>query len=107
MSYVQGTVVRVTGQFTDEETGLAFDPAEVIVTVERPDGTTFELRKTTGDVHQAQNALSAPIPGSYYTDIDTAPAAGIWAYQFASTGANKVVSRKNITVRQQVPAPAV
>jgi hypothetical protein len=97
MSYVQGTVVQVEANFSDEETGQEVLPEEVTATVQLPDGTISVRTLTGGGVYP-----DPLVPGRYFSDVDTTPAYGTWWYQFESTGPTKVVAKKQLTVRRRI-----
>jgi hypothetical protein len=99
MSYVQGTVVRVQADFSDEVTKQPVFPAEITATIQMPDDTVSTRTLSGGDVF-----ADPDVPGRYYSDIDTSAAYGTWWYQFESTGPDKVVAKKQITVRRRIGA---
>lgn len=102
MSYIQGSKVRVIADFADVTSGLPITGvSEVVLTVEQPDDTVTVSKLSTGGVH-----ADPDVPGRFYAVIDTAPAAGMWNYQFESTGADAIVARKQITVKARIPAPS-
>jgi hypothetical protein len=98
MSYVQGTVVRVSAVFTDTNTGAPVDPPEVVLRVERP-GQEVEQR-TLGQ----GGVINDPTrTGGFYADLDTEDGPpGTWKYQFESSGATQVTARKALTVRSRI-----
>lgn len=98
MSYMQGTKVRVIGEFRDPDTDALEDPDDVVVSVWPPDGSATSVRRlsTTGVTRVSQ--------GVFQTVIDTSPAAGDWNYLFEGTGTDAVVKKRTIRVR---PRPVV
>lgn len=99
MSYVQGTKVRVIGEFRDPDTDLLEDPTDVVVSVWPPDGSPTSIRRFSNS-----SGVVKLSTGIYQTVIDTAPAAGGWDYLFEGTGTDAVVKKRTIRVR---PRPAV
>lgn len=98
MSYVQGTKIKVVGEFRDPTTKALEDPTDVRVSVFPPGLPTI--------VHewQAATGVSRLGIGRFQAVIDTAPAAGEWEYLFEGTGTDAVVKRRDIRVR---PRPTV
>lgn len=106
MSYVQGSVVRVRGRFTNEKTGTPEEPPEVICRIERPDNDDPDAVVVEEYRLSESTVVNDPdVAGGYYHDMDTSPAYGTWHYQFQNEGATKVVERKKVTVRKAIPAP--
>lgn len=99
MSYVQGTVVRVSALFTDEETDEPYAPEEIVLTIK--DGNGDYEERTLSD---AAVLPDGDATGLYYSLVDTSPAFGTWEYQFASIDDNGVVGRKTMTVRKRLEA---
>lgn len=99
MSFIQGTRVRLRADFRDHETGLATDPTEVILTVRDPAGAIVQYTLSDAQVVNDPDRV-----GRFYFDLDTAPAAGTWEYQFESTGNEATVGRKKITVTSKLVA---
>lgn len=95
---MQGTKVRVIGEFRDPDTDALEDPDDVVVSVWPPDGSATSVRRlsTTGVTRVSQ--------GVFQTVIDTSPAAGDWNYLFEGTGTDAVVKKRTIRVR---PRPVV
>jgi hypothetical protein len=79
MSYVQGTVVRIYAEVFDEE-GAEFVPPAVDVRVETPDGTV----STGAADYDAEQ-------GVWFSDVDTADAAGRYRYEFGTGDERRVV----------------
>lgn len=98
MSYIQGTNVELFAEFRDHAGALAY-PAEAIVTLLGPDGTTIHGSRSDGDVLLDPDRVGRV---TYLLDT-TALAPGTWVYQFASTGAEAVVGRKELTIRASLP----
>lgn len=100
MSYVQGTRVRVHGEFRDPDTNELEDPPDVKVSIWQPgmdDPTSVrEFQANTGVIRLGI--------GHYMTIVDTSPEAGEWTYVFESTGTDAIVKRGKLRVR---PRPAV
>lgn len=98
MSYIQGTKVRVIGEFKDPDTKQFEDPAEVIVTIHRPgdDDPTETRRYTDGD-----GKVGKISTGVYQTVIDTSPEYGDWVYYFEDP--DKVVKTGTLRVRPRKP----
>jgi len=99
MSYVQGTQVKLKGNFKDLDTDQPIDPTEVILTIEDPAGTATQY---TLSANQVQN--DTDVVGLFFYVLDTTPMHGPWKYQFESTGNEKVVGIKQINVRPRLPA---
>lgn len=99
MSYVQGTKVKVWAEFADGETGVAEDPASVVLTIEMPDGTTEERTLVGGGVINDPSAV-----GRFYSIVDTTPQWGNWTYQFESEGPEAVVAKRQFTVKRRLVA---
>jgi hypothetical protein len=99
MSYVEGTVIRVRAVFTAVDTDLPVEPGEVILRIDKPGTDTIEeLKLSTGGIQDDPDT-----DGGYYADLDTTNGpCGTWHYQFESSGATKVVTRKQLTVRSRV-----
>ena len=96
---MQGTKIRVKGEFRDPDTNDLEDPDDVVVSVWAPDGSPTDVRRlsdSTGVVRISE--------GLYQTVIDTSPAAGEWDYLFEGTGVDAIVKKRTIRVR---PRPAV
>lgn len=102
MSYVQGTKVRVIGEFKDAETKAFMDPDDVVVTIWPPEES--ELPTGVHRLSDADGVVSKIETGRYQTRIDTAPAPGDWTYIFEGTGAEAVARRRVLRVRER---PAV
>lgn len=100
MSYVQGTKVRVIGEFRDPDTKALEDPTDVIVSVWRPgmDDPT-SIRKFSDSSGVTRLGI-----GRYETTIDTSPEAGEWKYLFEGTGSDAVATIERLRVR---PRPTV
>lgn len=99
MSYVQGTKVRVIGEFRDPDTDALEDPADVVVSVWAPDGSPTDVRRWQNNSGVAKISV-----GRFQTLIDTSSAAGDWNYLFEGTGSDAVVKKRTIRVR---PRPVV
>jgi len=97
MSYVQGTAVRVIGEFRDPDTNALEDPVDVVVSIFPPGLSTIIRRFSDGEVAKVGT-------GKYQTVIDTSPADGEWDYLFEGTGVDAIVKKRTIRVR---PRPAV
>ena len=97
MSYVQGTVVRVSAPFTAAADGAPVEPAEVVLRIDKP-GTepTTELELTSGGV------INDPaVAGGYYADLEIS-ADLRRATSSAASFSFIVVDRKALAVRQRV-----
>lgn len=99
MSYMQGTKVRVIGEFRDPDTNQLENPADVVVSVWAPDGSATSVRRYSNG-----SGVTKLSTGVYQTVIDTSPAAGTWDYLFEGTGTDAVVKKRTIRVR---PRPTV
>lgn len=99
MSYVQGTAVQLIADFADADTGVPFDPEEVVVTIRPPSGVTFTATLSGGEV-----VNDATRTGRFYYVLDTEPEFGNWQYQFEADGPieQRVVQRKAITVTKRI-----
>jgi uncharacterized protein YfaS (alpha-2-macroglobulin family) len=73
------------------------DPTEVVLTVRRPDGT-----ETTHTLSGGQVVNDPLYVGRFTFRLDTTPMAGIWEYQFESTGGQATVGRASLTVRSRL-----
>lgn len=101
MSYVQGTQVRLEGDFSEAVTPFGFiNPAEVVITIEPPTGAVFQVTRSGGQV-----ILDPERAGRFYYVLDTSPEPGTWRYQFAAPGSAAVLKHKEITVRKALPTP--
>lgn len=100
MSYVQGTKVRVIGEFRDPDTKALEDPGDVVVSIWQPSATVpTEVRG-----FNANTGITKLSVGRYETVIDTAPAYGEWRYLFEGTGTTAVAKLERLRVRAR---PAV
>lgn len=99
MSYVQGTIVRLQADFTDNETHMPTDPTEVILTIRRPDGVVTQHTLSGGQVQDDPDRV-----GRFFYKLDTSPVAGTWSWQMESTGNEAVVGRKELTVLSRLTA---
>jgi len=99
MSYIQGTKIRVIGEFRDPDTDALEDPTDVIMSIWPPGG-----RPTQVKAWQAASGVTRISTGRFQAVIDTAVAAGTWEYLFEGTGSDAVVKKRTIRVR---PRPAV
>lgn len=97
MSYIQGTIVRLSADFTDTDTGAPTDPTEVILTIEDPSGVLTQFTLSDDQVKDDPDVV-----GRFYFDLDTILLPGTWAYQFESTGNQATVGRKELTVRPRL-----
>lgn len=99
MSYVQGTKVRVVGEFRDPDTKVLEDPGDVVVSIWRPTGTTpTEVRR-----YSANSGVTRLETGRYQTVIDTSPEGGEWRYLFEGTGTTAVAKIERLRVRSRPP----
>lgn len=99
MSYVQGTKVRVIGEFRDPDTKQLEDPSEVIVSIWRPDPTVpTEVRSYLGNTGVTKLAV-----GRYQTVIDTSPEGGEWRYLFEGAGTTAIAKLERLRVRARPP----
>lgn len=97
---VQGGQYKLRFTAKDYDTGLPYDPSEIVVFVERPSGATEMLTKSNGDVTRLLDAFNVPIVGRYGAVIDTSPEAGDWHLQVSVQTANglEVVKTRAFTV---------
>jgi hypothetical protein len=97
MSYVQGTVVRVSAPFTAAADGAPVEPAEVVLRIDKPGNEpTTELELTSGGV------INDPaVAGGYYADLEIS-ADLRRATSSAASFSFIVVDRKALAVRQRV-----
>lgn len=97
MSYPAGSVVKLTGTFTDAS-GAAMDPTTVKATIQEPAGT-----KTVYVYGQGQIQKSAV--GIYYLLLDTTGKAGVWLYRWHSEGTGQAASTDDhFTVSPPAPS---
>lgn len=96
MSYIQGTRVRLQADFTDNETREPTDPTEVILRIKAPDGVITQKTLSADEVIDDDDAV-----GRFYYVLDT-PLVGTYQYEFASTGNEATVGKKEITVRPRI-----
>lgn len=101
MSYVQGTKVRVTGEFRNADTKALEDPVDVQVSIWRPGADDATIIRKFSDNDGSIVRVSI---GLYQTVIDTTPEAGEWKYVFEATGADAVAKLERLRVRAR---PAV
>jgi hypothetical protein len=101
MSFIQGTVVRLKGRFTDRDTGEQVTVNECVLTIEDPDGVLHQYTKSAAQVTENTDDAADPF---YWFDLDTMPLPGTWKYQFESTGNEATVGRKEITVKARLTA---
>lgn len=99
MSYVQGTKVRVIGEFKDPDTQVLEDPAGVVVTIYPPDDSATIIRQYGQGLEVGKIA-----DGIYQTVIDTTSAAGEWVYTFEGEGDDAVVKTGRLRVRPRPPS---
>lgn len=99
MSYVQGTKIRVIGQFKDPDTKALEDPDGVVVTIYPPDDTATIIRQYGQGLEVGKVAV-----GIYQTVIDTSSAAGEWVYTFEGEGVDAVVKTGRLRVRPRPPS---
>lgn len=99
MSYVQGTKVKVIGEFTDPDTGALEDPDDVVVSVWPPAGTATSIRRFSD-----ATGVTKVADGVYQTVIDTSAAAGEYVYVIEGEGDDAVAARRVLRVR---PRPVV
>lgn len=100
MSYVQGTIVKVIGEFRDPVTKVLADPPDVIATVYRPGLNEPEsVRRFSNN-----SGVVKLEEGRYQTSVDSSPEPGEWSYTFESTGPDAVVQRGKLRIR---PRPVV
>lgn len=102
MSYVQGTKIRVIGEFRNPDTDALEDPPDVVVSIWPPDelAPTIERRYSTAD------GISKLGVGRYQTVLDTSPAWGEWKCLFESTGPDAVAKMHRLRVRARPPVVA-
>jgi len=92
-SYTYGTLVRVSGAFTDDA-GKALDPDAVECQLIAPTGTkTSYAYSAVPDEGVVQDA-----PGRYHYDID-AHIAGVWHYRWCSTGTGQAADEFHFKVQ--------
>ena len=88
-----GDLIRVSGVFSEQESGDTLDPDAVYLSVRNPDGevTTY----TYGTDPEIVNDST----GHYHADID-ADAAGNWHYRWWSTGTGQAAEEKRFKVSE-------
>lgn len=82
--YHVGTLVRVTGTFTDSG-GSAVDPTTVTFKYRTPEGVT------TTYVYTTDAELVKSSTGVYYVDVSVT-SSGVWWHEFSSTGTGQAAS---------------
>ncbi|MDP9418989.1 MAG: hypothetical protein M3P53_02380 [Actinomycetota bacterium] len=85
-----GDAVRMRASFTNEA-GTATNPTTVVLTVARPDGTTF------------QPTLANPAIGTFEA-IEVLDQPGLWRFKFAASGGVTAVEAGAMYARPVVPA---
>lgn len=83
----RGDLVRVTGSFTDPDTGDAIDPEVVNVTITNPNGSETQY------VFGVNDGVANPEVGEYSFDIDV-QIAGRWYYRWWSSGTGQAAQKK-------------
>lgn len=101
MTYIQGTMVKLTGRFTDRDTGAVTAVTEAVLTVEDPVGGLSQYTLSADQVQHDTDDLG----DFYFFILDTSPHAGPWRYQFESTGNEATLGRKNLTVKPRLGVP--
>ena len=84
--------MRVPVVFTDQATGIAFDPTALSFSYKNPAGVVTTL------VYGVDSALTKTAIGNYRVDIN-ANAAGIWSWRCASTGSGQAAAEGRFYVR--------
>lgn len=95
-NYFQGSRVRVTGTFENENHVLT-DPTTIVAKVENPNGV-----KTTY-TYLTDAALVRQSTGIYYVDIDV-NIAKIWSYRFEGAGLVEAASQGSFMCIAAKPA---
>jgi hypothetical protein len=87
-----GDLVRVSGTFSDADSGDAIDPDVVKVSIKSPDDTV------TTYVYGVDTEVVKDATGEYHADID-ANDAGVWFYRWWSTGDGQAAEESRFVVR--------
>lgn len=94
-AYDKGDVVRLTAAFTTS--GSAVDPTTVALSYQKPRGSVFTLTYAGGGV--IRSSL-----GNYYADI-TLDRAGMWHYEWISTGTGRAAESGRFVCRSSALDP--
>lgn len=84
--------------------GVATDPTEVRLTIEKPDATQLVYVWPTPGVGESALTKEAATTGRFYADVEH-DMAGIWALRLAGTGAVVAAAEDYVLVRQSLLAP--
>lgn len=90
-TYVKGSLVRVSGTFTDEA-GAVLDPTAISVSVLKP-GAVLPTVKTYG----ADSEVVKDATGQYHIDVN-ADTSGVWRYRWQSTGTGQAANESAFEV---------
>lgn len=92
-----GDLVRISAEFTNNETGATLDPDVVKLSYKAPAGTLTTL------TYGIDAALVRDDTGHYHADI-SASTAGLWRYRWFSTGNGQAAEESNFFVRATLTA---
>ncbi len=92
-TYELGELVKVTVEFTDEDTGNVIDPDAVKLSVRSPANVTTTYTYGVGAV------IVRDSQGNYHANIDTTQLPGAWYYRWWSTGNGQTAREKRFDVR--------
>lgn len=99
MSYVQGTKIRVIGEFKDPDTKELEDPEGVVVTIYPTDGSATIIRQ-----YGQGPEVGKVEDGVYQTVIDTTPYATDVVYTFEGEGDDAIVKTGRLRIRPRPPS---
>jgi len=91
-TYLQGSRVKVTNEFTDDA-GAAQDPSAVKLRIKPPTGSVIEY------VYGVDAALLRDSTGRYHADIDV-DTPGRWTFRFIATGTGKSTDQRVFNVTE-------
>lgn len=93
MSFIQGTMVRLSAELRNGDTGTLADSAEIVLKVRRPSGEidTYDI-----------DDISKDSVGKYHYDVDTDAEFGQWKYEWDSGGAKAVVERALLMIHPRI-----
>ena len=93
-TFGEGNVLRFTGTFKDEQTKELVDPSHV----------AFGWRVNGGAITIHEYGVDAEIVrqdvGTYYIDVDSTHHAGVWVWEWQSTGVAQALTSGSISVTQ-------
>jgi hypothetical protein len=90
-SYLKGTVVRVSGSFTNRNTGAAADPGTVRFLWRSGAGTTTYT-------YGVDSQLVKDSTGNYHVDIDTTSLTTSVVFRWEGTGSNQAAVEDSFQV---------